>query len=331
MTSDRVKDLHELRLCRYPPRGGAGGHGRLRVAPVDYLEQLRCAARFRSTPRSREYEESDSALKSDQAPTGPLRAGVFRPLVIVTRKPEVTTDPSRVAIVVVARMTSSRLPGKSLLTLAGDTVLGRVLTRTRQSQEADCLIVATSSHPTDDPIAEWCLDRQVPCFRGPLSSVAQRVFEAAQAVKATGFVRVSADSPFIDTTLIDHAIRLFRHQEVDLVTNVFPRTFPKGESVEIISTDVLGGLLLDGLTPDQQEHVTKAFYDSPDRFSIISFTAADVGSLAQGDHSLVQLSIDTEGDLITAVEVSELIGGSLDSASWLDVERAWRRVVGGQM
>lgn len=238
-----------------------------------------------------------------------------------------TTDPGRVAIVVVARMTSSRLPGKSLRTLAGDTVLGRVLKRTRQSREANCLIVATSSDPTDDPIAEWCLAGEVPCFRGSLSNVAQRVFEASQTVKGAGIVRVSADSPFIDPTLIDHAIRLFRDEEVDIVTNVFPRTFPTGESVEVIAVDALEDLLLNGLTPDQQEHVTKAFYDFPDHFTICNFTAADVGSLEDGDLSTVQLSIDTEGDWVTAVEMYNLIGRGLDTASWLDVARAWRRVV----
>jgi spore coat polysaccharide biosynthesis protein SpsF len=240
----------------------------------------------------------------------------------------VTEDRSRVAIVVVARMTSSRLPGKSLMMLAGETLLGRVLQRTRQSREADCIIVATTSDPSDDPIEEWCISAGVHCFRGSLTNVALRVFEAARTVGAYGVVRVSADSPFIDPALIDYAIQLFRSHDADLVTNVFPRTFPKGESIEVIAADTLEHLLLAQLTPNQQEHVTKVFYDFPERFVIICFTVTDFVSDEAFDYSRVQLSIDTDEDWVNAVEVSELMGEVIGSASWLDIQRAWRQVVG---
>lgn len=235
----------------------------------------------------------------------------------------------RVAIVVVARMSSTRLPGKSLRILGGDTVLGHVLSRASMSREADCIIVATSSHSTDDPISDWCRDREVRCFRGSLADVALRVLGAAEASGAAGIVRVSADSPFIDPALIDHAIRLFRDQSADLVTNVFPRTFPKGESVEVIAVNALERLLLNGLTLDQQEHVTKAFYDAPERHTIIGFSTADAGGPTVGDHSHVQLAIDTDADWATAVAVSDLLGETLDSASWLEIEQAWTQVAEG--
>lgn len=238
-------------------------------------------------------------------------------------------DQSVFAIIVVARMTSSRLPGKALLSLAGIPVLEHVLTRVAMSEEADCLVVATSSESTDDPIADWCDHRGVRCFRGSHSNVAQRVFQAGNAARASGLVRVSADSPFIDPSLIDHAIRLFRDQEVDLVTNVFPRTFPKGESVEVIAVDALERSLLGGLTPEQQEHVTKVFYDQPDKFRIAKFATDDVAA-TRGDHSSVQLSIDSEEDWVTANGVAELLGTRLAAASWLEVESAWLRVTTGR-
>lgn len=238
-------------------------------------------------------------------------------------------DQSVLAVIVVARMTSSRLPGKSLLSLAGLPVLEHVLTRVAMSQEADCLVVATSTESTDDPIADWCDRHGVRCFRGSHSNVAQRVFQAGKAVRASGLVRVSADSPFIDPALIDHAIKLFRDQEVTLVTNVFPRTFPKGQSVEVIAVNALERSLLGGLTPEQQEHVTKAFYDQPDNFRIANFATDDVAG-TRGDHSWVQLSIDSEEDWVTANGVAELLGTRLAAASWLEVESAWLRVIAGR-
>lgn len=237
-------------------------------------------------------------------------------------------DQCKVAVIVVARMTSTRLPGKSLMRLTDRTLLGHVMERVEQSRETDCFLVATSNDPSDNHIVEWCGRAGVSCFRGSLANVALRVHEAGKATEASGIVRVSADSPFIDPAIIDHAIRLFRRSEVDLVTNVFPRTFPKGQSVEVIAIEALERVLAEGLTPDQEEHVTKVFYDRPDQFRIASFCAADVADTTTSDHSAVQLSIDSEEDWVTATAVADMLGTHLDAASWLDVEGVWRDITG---
>jgi spore coat polysaccharide biosynthesis protein SpsF (cytidylyltransferase family) len=244
--------------------------------------------------------------------------------------PDVNPDHCEVAVIVVARMTSKRLPGKSLKHLTDRTLLGHVMERVTQSRGADDFLVATSTDPSDDPIKEWCRAAGMACYRGSLTNVALRVHEAGKEIGAGGVVRVSADSPFIDPALIDHAIELYRRSEVDLVTNVFPRTFPKGQSVEVIALESLKRVLAAGLTPDQEEHVTKAFYDLPDHFLFTNFCAADIGDTVPSDHSAVQLSIDSEEDWVTARTVAHMLGARLHSASWLEVESTWRRVTGGR-
>jgi spore coat polysaccharide biosynthesis protein SpsF len=239
-------------------------------------------------------------------------------------------DHCEVAVIVVARMTSKRLPGKTLMHLTDRTLLGHVVERVSQSRGADGVLVATSIDPSDDPIMEWCRAAGVHCYRGSLTNVALRVHEAGKEIGACGIVRVSADSPFIDPALIDHAIELYRGGDVALVTNVFPRTFPKGESVEVIAIEALERVLAAGLTPEQEEHVTKAFYDLPDQFRIENFRTADIADTEPGDHSAVQLSIDSERDWVTAAGVAELLGTRLDSASWLEFESAWLKITGGR-
>jgi spore coat polysaccharide biosynthesis protein SpsF (cytidylyltransferase family) len=214
--------------------------------------------------------------------------------------------------------------------LTDRTLLGHVVERVAQSRGADGFLVATSTDPSDDPIMEWCRAAGVRCYRGSLTNVALRIHEAGKETGACGIVRVSADSPFIDPALIDHAIELYRGSELDLVTNVFPRTFPKGESVEVIAIEALERILAGGLTPEQEEHVTKAFYDLPDRFRIKSFCVADIADTEPGDHSAVQLSIDSERDWVTATRIADLLGMRLDSASWLECERAWLKTTGGR-
>lgn len=227
-----------------------------------------------------------------------------------------------IPVVVVARMSSTRLPGKSLKQITGETVVGRVVSNVARSKSADAYLVATSIDPTDTPIMNWCREQGVPVFRGPLDNVALRVLQAGVHARADAVVRVSGDSPFIDPVLIDHAIRLYRANDLDLVTNVFPRSFPRGQSVEVISLNALRRVIDNGLTAEQQEHVTKAFYDHPHDFHIANFATEDVGGTC-GDHSSIQLAIDSEGDWVTAMAVAEMLGPRLVGATWLEVESAW--------
>ena len=74
--------------------------------------------------------------------------------------------------------------------------------------------------------------------------MASRLYETAKANKAKFFVRISGDSPLIDPKIIDKAIKISHKQgKYDIITNVFPRTFPKGQSVEVIKTSILKSIL----------------------------------------------------------------------------------------
>ena len=85
-------------------------------------------------------------------------------------------------------------------------------------------------------------------------------------------MRINADSPLIDPSIIDEAIKIFktRKKNYDIVTNVFPRSFPKGQSLEIIKTSKLRSYL-DKFNKDQREHVTKYFYKNYKNFVIKNF------------------------------------------------------------
>ena len=177
---------------------------------------------------------------------------------------------------VVARMSSSRLPGKSLAPLGDDVVLGYVTSAIKQCANISDLIVVTSTDPSDNKIVDWCRFRGLAVSRGSLQNVAERVLEAAQESRASAFVRVSGDSPLIDPRLVDNAVDVFRTDDYDVVTNVFPRTFPRGQSVEVVRTASLAEAYSDGLTAFEEEHVTQVFYQHPERFNINNFEVADL-------------------------------------------------------
>jgi spore coat polysaccharide biosynthesis protein SpsF len=174
--------------------------------------------------------------------------------------------------------------------LAGIPLLEHTIARARGVASAEVVIVATSREPSDDPVAEHCSTLGVAVHRGPLRDVASRMLQAARAVGAETIARVSADSPFIDPAIVERAIGLFEEGGADVVTNVQPRSFPVGQSVEVFSANTLEGILGDDRPLAEREHVTTALYANPDRYVVRNFERTP-------NLSHLRLVVDTPDDL----------------------------------
>jgi spore coat polysaccharide biosynthesis protein SpsF (cytidylyltransferase family) len=108
------------------------------------------------------------------------------------------------------------------------------------------------------------------------------------------FVRLSGDSPLLDQRLVERATAIFADSEADLVTNVFPRTFPRGQSVEVVRTTSFLRACELMRDPDDYEHVTRVFYQDGAPFHVLNFES----SLDCGD---AHFAVDTAQDF-AAVE-----------------------------
>ncbi len=197
----------------------------------------------------------------------------------------------RAGAVVVARMGSSRLPGKCLMDLGGRPVLARVVERVRQVAGLAGVVVATSDLPVDDPIEAWCRAEGVACFRGSESDVAGRVLAAGTAQGFDAIARINADSPLVLPELLGEALRVFGAGEADYVTNIVPRTYPYGLSVEVFSRAALERAYA-SMDEAGREHVTKRFYDRSGEFRVRNLDAPD-GLARPG----ARLAVDTAEDL----------------------------------
>lgn len=191
----------------------------------------------------------------------------------MNRFPDGDEPPFRV--VIQARMSSERFPGKCLAPLGGRPLIGRVVDRVAGAVGKDTLLLATSTAPSDDPLAGYVTSLGIPVVRGPLDDVAARFRAAVREHPCRWCFRVSGDSPFFDGALFGRFLEHVDRTGVDLVTNVFPRTFPRGHSLEMIRSRTLLDLDDEALTSDQREHVTRFFYDHADRYSIVSVTSDD--------------------------------------------------------
>ena len=125
----------------------------------------------------------------------------------------------KVAVIVQARMGSSRLPGKVLLPILGQPMLSVLLERISTTPGADEIVVATSDQAGDDPIEKMLQIAGISCHRGPEHDVLTRFYEAARAADAQVIVRVTADNPLYDTPTAEQLIRKVVAEGYDYAAN----------------------------------------------------------------------------------------------------------------
>jgi len=171
-----------------------------------------------------------------------------------------------IVAIIQARMTSTRLPGKSLAEICSRPMLWHVVNRVRKASRVDKVVVATSDQPSDDPIADFCERESIPCFRGNEQDVLDRFYQAAKAHHADVAVRITADCPLIDAAVIDQVIARFDRGDCDYASNVIRYTFPDGLDTEVFSFAALEQAWHDALKPAEREHVTP--YLRTERFRI---------------------------------------------------------------
>tara|TARA_B110000858_G_scaffold186364_1_gene229483 strand:+ start:618 stop:1262 length:645 start_codon:yes stop_codon:yes gene_type:complete len=192
--------------------------------------------------------------------------------------------------IIQARSNSKRFKNKVLHLVYGTPIIQHVVNRIKRSKKIKKLIVSSSLNKSDDNLIAYLKKNKIKFFRGNLKNVAMRLYETAKMSKAKFFVRISGDSPLIDPKLVDKAIKIaHKEKKYDIITNVFPRTFPEGQSVEIIKTSIIKKYSKNFSKLDK-EHVTKYFYDNPDKFLIKNFTFND-------KNKIIKLSVDTKNDL----------------------------------
>ena len=181
----------------------------------------------------------------------------------------------RVVAILQARMSSTRLPGKVMLELEGDTCLMQQVKRIQHAKKIDQLVIATSTDISDDIIYDSCIKEGLSCFRGSLTDVLDRYFQAATQYQATEVVRLTADCPLTSPALIDKIITRHIETQSDYTTNCLPYTFPDGLDVEVVKFDILQHLHQTAVTQDEREHVCFAIRNQPDKYTIHNLTRKD--------------------------------------------------------
>ncbi|OQY31708.1 MAG: hypothetical protein B6I38_05480 [Anaerolineaceae bacterium 4572_5.1] len=207
-----------------------------------------------------------------------------------------------IVAIIQARMGSSRLPGKVLKDIGGRPMLEWVVKRASRSQTISRVVVATTTDPADQPVADFCAQAGYAYKRGNVYDVLDRYYVAACQFEADVIVRLTADCPLIDPDVIDKTVQAFFEATppANFAANRLPppwgRTYPIGLDVEVCSFRALEEAWQKAEQPHQREHVMPYLYENADRFNILLVDhERDFGDL--------RWTVDTSADLDLVREV----------------------------
>ena len=170
----------------------------------------------------------------------------------------------KVVAIIQARMSSTRLPGKVLMPLAGKPVLAHVVQRTQACRKVDEVVVATSTDLSDDTIEQWCADNQVSYYRGSLNDVLDRYYYAAKLHGADAIVRITADCPAIDPHTVDEVIQGFI--DGGYAFYGLSGEFPDGLDCTVFSFKAIEQAWREAKLPSEREHVGPYIEKNPQLF-----------------------------------------------------------------
>jgi spore coat polysaccharide biosynthesis protein SpsF len=243
--------------------------------------------------------------------------------------------------IIQARMSSSRLPGKVLLDIAGQPMLVHMVERARRALSVEQVIVATTTDPSDDPIERLCTERGYACYRGSLPDVLDRYTQAARQYRAQTIVRLTADCPLLDPGVLDLTVQALAGH--DFAANRLPppwtRSLPIGLDVEVVTYAALERAWLEARERNHREHVLPYLYEGvvfdpqPTPAGVEGFYTLHGNSprgfkIAQLHHSpdygALRWTVDTPADLELVRQVVAHLGEQ-PGFTWLDVLAVFER------
>lgn len=176
----------------------------------------------------------------------------------------------KTVIIVQARMTSTRLPGKVMKQVLGKPLLQYQIERLKRVKLADEIVIATTTNQTDEPIIDLCNTLSIAHFCGSEHDVLTRYYGSATAHQADVVIRVTSDCPLIDPQVINQVIDYYLQNQstYDYVSNSIKRTYPRGMDTEVFSFSVLQQAFLEATAPPDREHVTPFIHRHPERYRV---------------------------------------------------------------
>lgn len=220
--------------------------------------------------------------------------------------------------IIQARMGSTRLPGKVMLSLDGGYVIEHDILRAQASAEVEHVVVATTFHPQDDIVAHYAKAAGANVYRGSQDDVLGRIHSAAEQYNADIIVRLTGDNPFVEPELVSEVVRRVRNG-VDYASNKIDRTWPVGVDAEAFTMESFDYVESVARAPHHREHVTPYYHEHAEKFDIENITADEVyGEKLLHSVDNIRMTLDEMSDYI----VYHRIYNEVDYDNFIDVREA---------
>ncbi|MBO6805956.1 N-acetylneuraminate synthase family protein [Thalassospira sp.] len=256
----------------------------------------------RDFPVGHTLRPGDIVMKRvEQSPSDPLRETqlIGRKIVCEVKKDEIVTREQIETIIwalPVARSKSSRLPGKASLKIAGETALGHLFRRLKQSDLVDKIVFCTTEDRSDDELVEIASAHGVDVYRGETDNVLKRMLGALGSSQVDIVLRVTGDDILVDPDYIGLGVKSHLSQNAEY-TDL--KSLPSGTEVEIFDVELLKDLSVRAEDLEGTEYLTNYVTDNS---SFYKLNSAEVKADHQRDW---RLTLDTEEDLALLTKVLE--------------------------
>jgi spore coat polysaccharide biosynthesis protein SpsF len=175
-----------------------------------------------------------------------------------------------IVVIVQARTSSTRLPGKILYEIFGKPLLLLQLERIRTAKMVNNIVVATTTDISDDPIIDLCKNNGFDYYRGKMNDLLDRHYKSAIEYNADIVVKIPSDCPLIDPSIIDKVINYYLNNInlFDFVSNLHPPSYPDGNDVEVIPIQILKIAWKQAEKQYELEHTTPYIWTRPNIYRI---------------------------------------------------------------
>jgi spore coat polysaccharide biosynthesis protein SpsF len=171
----------------------------------------------------------------------------------------------KIVLIIQARMASTRLPGKSMMPLAGKPLVFRMVERLKKCKNIDEIVIAIPDTPKEQVLIELAQELDVSSFQGSLLDVRDRYLRSAKQFDADYVVRIPADNPIPDANEIDKLIEFHLTKNPQgfssNLAQVNKSGYLDGVGAEIFSTKLLEESVTRSSSETVKEHVHRNFFD----------------------------------------------------------------------
>lgn len=197
---------------------------------------------------------------------------------------------ARIIGLIQARMGSVRLPGKAMLPLAGKPVIWHIVDRLRRVRGLSGVALATTIDPVNDVLVAYASELGLPTWRETdENDIAARLHNSCEQFGATAILKVNADCPLVDPSVLTALVDAYRNAPVDYVSNKIVWSFPKGLSAEVISKNAIEWCFHNLIDSTEREYVTDRIKELDSKFTHNSI-------LSNSNYAHLDWMLDTPDD-----------------------------------